>query len=118
MKTYISSFVKAMLVSYVISAAVLFVLSFLFYQFDIKEEQLRIGILGAYVLACLIGGFYIGKKIQKHQFLWGLFVGLLYYCIHIVMVLIAEGIHPEQIVPATALALLCMGSGMMGGLLS
>lgn len=118
MKSYITAFVKAMLLSYVLSAAVLFALSFLLYQFDIKEEQLRIGILGTYVLACLLGGFYIGKKIRRRQFLWGMCVGLMYYCIHIVMMLIAEGISPMQIIPATALALLCMGSGMMGGLLS
>lgn len=118
MKSYVISFIKAMILSYVISAASLFVLAFLMYQFDIKEENLRIGLIGIYVIACIFGGFYIGKKVKKRQFLWGLFVGLLYFSIHMGAVVALEGVQSDQIVPTTALALLCMGSGMMGGLLS
>lgn len=118
MKNYVLSFIKAMLLSYILSTAIVFVLAFLFYQFDIRDEQLRVGILCAYALACLFGGFYIGKKLHKRQILGGLCVGLMYYCVHIVLMLIVEGISPVQIIPATALALLCIGSGMMGGILS
>lgn len=118
MKKYAMSFVKAMAVSYVLSAAALFILAFLLYQFDIKEEHLRVGMLVSYVLACLVGGLYIGRKVKKRQFLWGLFVGLLYYSIHVAGSVAVEGVSPERIVPWTALALLCMGSGMMGGLLA
>ena len=54
---------------------------------------------------------------KKREFLWGLIVGLLYYSIHIAAVIAAEGVLPDRIVPATALALLCMGGGMLGGML-
>ena len=118
MKAYVWPFIKAMILSYILSAVSLFVLAFLLYQWDIKEEQLHLGMLGVYVIACLGGGFYVGKKIKKRQFLWGLFVGLLYFCIHIGGVIAMEGAYSANIVPMTALALLCMGSGMMGGLLS
>ena len=118
MKKYMMPFIKAMVCSYVLSAAALFVLAFLLYQLDIREEHLRVCMLVIYVIACLFGGVYIGRKVKKRQFLWGLLVGLLYYSIHIAGVIAVEGISPERIVPWTALALLCMGSGMMGGLLA
>ena len=60
----------------------------------------------------------MGKKVQKRQFLWGLCVGLLYFSIHMAGVIAMEGMYSVHIVPTTALALLCMGSGMMGGMLT
>ena len=118
MKDYILPFMKAMLLSYVLSGIALFVLAFLLYQFDIKEAHLYFGILGIYVISCLGGGFFIGKKMKNRQFLGGMFVGLVYFSVHMGGVIAMEGLYSAQIVPTTALALLCMGSGMMGGLLS
>ena len=117
MKTYVMPFIKAMVLGYMISAAALAVLAFLLYQWDIEENHLRVGMLIVYVFACLGGGLYIGRKTKKRQYLWGLFVGLFYFAIHMAGVAALEGVAPERIVPITSLALLCMGSGMMGGMI-
>ena len=117
MKTYVMPFIKAMILGYLISAAALAALAFFLYQWDIEENHLRVGMLIIYALACLGGGFYIGRETKHRQYLWGLFVGLLYFAIHMAGVVALEGIAPERIIPITSLALLCMGSGMMGGLL-
>ena len=117
MKTYMVSFAKAMILGYIISAAAVGVLAFLLYQWDIQENQIHIGMLMTYVFACLCGGIYIGRKTKRRQFLWGLFVGLLYFSVHMAGVAALEGISPERIVPMTSLAVLCMGSGVMGGML-
>lgn len=115
-KNYILSVIKALVISYILSASALFVLAALLYYLDIKSEQIRIGMLITYAAACFAGGFYIGRKVKKREFLWGLIVGMLYYSIHMGAVVAIEGSLPDQIVPATALALLCMGSGMFGGM--
>ena len=118
MRTYIVSILKALIISYVISAASLLVLAGLLYWLDIGEAHIQIGVIAAYIASCVIGGFYVGRKMKKRDFLWGLIVGVLYYSIHIAAVIAVEGVQPERIVPGTALALLCMGSGMLGGMLS
>lgn len=118
MKKYITDFIKAMILGYFLSAAALCVLAFLMYQFEVKETHLRLGILMIYVASCLVGGMYIGRKMKKRQYLWGLMVGLFYFSVHMAGVIALEGVTPERIVPITALALLCMGSGMMGGAIS
>ena len=118
MKKYITDFIKAMILGYFLSAAALCVLAFLMYQFEVKETHLRLGILMVYVASCLVGGMYIGRKMKKRQYLWGLMVGLFYFSVHMAGVIALEGVTPERIVPITALALLCMGSGMMGGAIS
>jgi putative membrane protein (TIGR04086 family) len=118
LKTYAVSIVKALAVSYVISAASLLVLTGLLYMLDIQENQIQLGMVVTYIASCLIGGFYVGRKIRKREFLWGMVTGLLYYCIHVAVVVALEGMQPWRMVPGTALILLCMGSGMMGGMLS
>ena len=40
-----------------------------------------------------------------------------YFSVHMAGVAALEGISPERIVPMTSLAVLCMGSGVMGGML-
>lgn len=117
MKPYVIAVLKALVISYIISAASLLVLSAMLYWLDIGNAQIRLCIVITYVLSTLAGGFYVGKKVKKREFLWGLIVGLFYYAIHIAAVVALEGMQPEKIVPGTALALLCMGSGMMGGML-
>ena len=118
MRAYVVSILKALIISYVISAASLLVLAALLYWLDIAAAKLQIGVIATYVGSCLIGGYYVGKKMKGREFFWGLIVGVLYYSIHIAAAVAVEGVQPERIVPATALALLCMGSGMLGGMLS
>ena len=118
MRSNVISMIKALILSYIISAAALLVLALLLYRLDIADEPIRAGIIGTYTIACLIGGFYVGRKVKKREFLWGLFVGMIYYSIHVCAVVAMEGVQPERIIPGTALALVCMGSGMLGGMLS
>ncbi len=117
MKTYMMAVLKALVLSYVISAAALIVLAGMLYQLDMGNTQIRVGVIITYIVSVVAGGFYVGRKVKKREFLWGLILGLLYYSIHIAAVIAAEGVLPDRIVPATALALLCMGGGMLGGML-
>ena len=118
MKEYIRPFVKALILSYMLSGLALLVLAFLLYQFDMREEHLHLGVLAVYVASCLGGGIYIGKKMKKRQFLGGMLLGLIYFSIHMGGVIAMEEMYSARIVPTTALAILCMASGMMGGMLS
>ena len=117
MTGYGRSFIKAIILSHVISMAAIMVLAMLLYQFDFQDAQLRVGMLAVYALSCLAGGFFVGRKTKKRQYLGGLFVGLMYFSIHMASVAAMQGITPDHIVPASALALLCMASGMMGGMI-
>ena len=116
MKLYVTAVLKALILSYIISAAALIALAGMMYRLDMGDTRLRVGVIITYIFYVSIGGFYLGRKVKKREFLWGLVVGLLYYSIHIAAVIAAEGVFPDRIAPAAALALLCMGSGMLGGM--
>ena len=116
-KEYVGAVVQAMVVSYLLTAVSMLMLAFLLYQFDLKEAPVRIGIIAIYGVASFIGGLFIGKKIKHREFLWGLIVGLIYYMLHVVVSIVLGGIMPQNLLPVISLALVCMGSGMLGGML-
>ena len=53
-KNYILSVIKALVISYILSASALFVLAALLYYLDIKSEQIRIGMLITYYFVAFI----------------------------------------------------------------
>ena len=69
---------KALLISYVVTGVLLLVLAFLLYKLGLGESQVNLGIMITYILSCLAGGFYMGRKGKTRRFLWGMGLGLGY----------------------------------------
>jgi len=70
------------------------------------------------ILACLAGGFFCGKKNKKRGFLWGLLIGMI-YCILLLALSIFSGSGADLLSAGViTTALCCLGSGMLGGMLS
>ena len=66
---------KALLLSYAVTGVLLLVLAFLLYKFGLGESQVNLGIMVIYILSCLAGGFYMGRKGKTRRFLWGMGLG-------------------------------------------
>lgn len=109
---------KALVVSYIVTALLLLLLAFLLFKFELNESKVSIGIIVVYLISGFIGGWIAGKGNENRKFVWGLIVGALYF----VLLLVVSGIagHGIQTQPVQLLttALLCTGGGMMGGMLS
>ena len=72
----------------------------------------------SYVLSGGIGGFVLGKWKKRQKFLWGLLVGILYVATLLGAALwIQKGSLPPIPYMGTASAI-CIGSAMLGGMLS
>ncbi|MDE6959653.1 MAG: TIGR04086 family membrane protein [Lachnospiraceae bacterium] len=109
---------KALLVSYVVTGLLLLLIAGLLYRFQLEEGKVQIGIILTYILSCFAGGFLAGKMMKSRQFLWGVLLGLLYF---LIMLLVSLAVNRElQSNTAGFLTsfLLCMGGGMLGGMLS
>ena len=63
---------KALLLSYVVTGILLLGLAFLLYKLGLGESQVNLGIMITYILSCLAGGFYMGRKGKTRRFLWGM----------------------------------------------
>ena len=109
---------KAMLASYIVTGLLLLLLTFLLYQFKLDEQTVVAGIVVIYVVSTFIGGLILGKLTKKRIFLWGSILGGLYF---LLLFLISYGIYREfntNGLNAITTALLCVGGGMLGGMVS
>lgn len=109
---------KALLISYVVTGLLLFLIAGLLYRFQLDEGKVQIGIIITYILSCFTGGFLAGKMMKSRKFLWGVLLGLLYF---LVMTLVSLAVNREIQSSSSGFItafLLCMGGGMLGGMLS
>ena len=107
-----------LLIAYLVTGLLLLILAFLAYKANLSEQGSRIGILVIYVLSSFVAGFITGKKSKKRKFLFGAMMGICYF---VVLLLLSLGIH-DKVAPGAfakwSAGLLCMGGGMLGGMLS
>jgi putative membrane protein (TIGR04086 family) len=107
-----------LLVMYVITGAALLILAVLLYKFQLSEQVVSIGIMVIYVIAGLLGGLIMGKRMGRRRFLWGILMGAVYFLVLLAgSILLNKGVTSDALHMGTTLVM-CMASGMIGGMLS
>lgn len=110
--------VRSLLVMYIISGLLLVLLALIVSRVEKEDAVAQVGVIVIYVLSCGIGGFVLGKWKKRQKFLWGLLVGVLYVATLLGAALwIQKGSLPPIPYMGTASAI-CIGSAMLGGMLS
>lgn len=111
-------FLKCLLFSYIVTAALLAVLAFLLYKLRLGEKFVSGAIIFIYVAATALGGLIAGKRMKNRRFFWGLLMGAAYFGIltAVSMVVGPGGIQVGNSFFTTLV--LCAGGGMLGGMLS
>ncbi|SDG96356.1 TIGR04086 family membrane protein [Marvinbryantia formatexigens] len=117
-RTNIWIMLRSLIISYVITGVLLLFAALLLYRLEPQQSMVSVGILVIYVLSSFFGGLLAGKGIRSRKFLWGLATGALYF----LMLLAASWISGGQVeAPASQIIttmLLCLGGGMLGGMLA
>ncbi|WP_296116593.1 TIGR04086 family membrane protein [uncultured Eubacterium sp.] len=109
---------STLLIMYIVTGAALFLLAFLLYKMELTENIVTIGIMVIYVVSGLLGGIIIGKRMKRRKFLWGIMVGAAYFLVLMIgSVLMNRGLTSDGLHMAMTL-LMCMGAGMIGGMVS
>ena len=109
---------KSLLASYIVTGLLLLVLTFLVYKFELDEQLVVAGIVAIYVVSTFMGGYIIGKLTGVKKFVWGMMIGAVYF---ILLYLISYGVYREfntNGISAITTAILCIGGGTLGGMLS
>ena len=101
---------------YIITGLLLILLAALLGRVDMSDAAVSIGIIATYIVSCFAGGFLIGKK--KKKYLWGLCVGAFYFAVLLLGNLAVNRGLDGQLVHMLTTAVLCILSGMAGGMLS
>ncbi len=103
---------------YIITGLLLILLAALLGRVDMSDAAVSIGIIATYIVSCFAGGFLIGKKKKKKKYLWGLCVGAFYFAVLLLGNLAVNRGLDGQLVHMLTTAVLCILSGMAGGMLS
>lgn len=112
------SMLKGLLVTYLFTGILLVLLSLGLYRFGLSQQQVGIGIYIVYFLSGLFGGFLMGKIAGSKKFLWGIAMGAMYFAVlFLISIGVNHGILGNAIGILANLAL-CVGGGMLGGMLA
>lgn len=109
---------KCLVFSYILTAMLLLLLSFLLYKLGLTETIVSIAIIFIYVISTFFAGFMTGKKMQNRKFLWGLLIGGAYFVVLLLVSLLVNHSAGELGNSFLTTLALCTGGGMMGGMLS
>ena len=103
--------------AYVLTALMLLLIAFAVYKLGISEKIVAIGIVLVYIVSCLVAGLLMGKLMKNKKFLWGLLMGALYFAVLFLLTgIVGKGFSEISSDIGTTL-FLCLGSGMLGGML-
>ena len=111
------SLLKALLVSYIITAVLLVITAFAMYKMGLGENTVNLIIIVIYVLSSFVGGFLSGKMVKEKKYIWGLFLGTAYVLVIVIVSFILNGTISLSAVSSLTTIILCMAGGMLGGML-
>lgn len=109
---------KCLLFSYILTGGLLLFLAFLLYKLHLSEKTVNVCIILIYVAASFFAGFITGKKKGAKKFFWGAVMGALYFVVLFAISAIVNRAFPQLSSDFTTSMLLCVGGGMLGGMLS
>ncbi len=112
------SVLKILLFMYVVTGIMLLVLTLMLSKLQLTESAVSVGIVIIYVLSGFLGGLLAGKTMKNRKFLWGMAMGACYFLVLVIgSVVFHKGFDMELSRFATTL-ILCIASGMVGGMVS
>lgn len=109
---------KSVILSYIFTAVLLLLISFIMYKLDPPETVARAGVILTYILSCFAGGFMMGKQVLKRQFLWGMVLGLVYFILLFIVSLLLGHVILTKLPSVLTVLLMCALGGTLGGMLS
>ena len=117
-KKIVLKVLSTLLIMYILTGVALFVLAFLLYKMELTENIVTIGITAIYVVSGLLGGIIIGKRMKTRRFLWGIIMGAAYFLVLLIgSALLNRGLTSDMLHIGLTLVM-CMGDGMIGGMVS
>lgn len=110
-------FVKAFIMSALITAMLLFLCAFLLLKTGMEEKTMGILLAAVDALGVFAGGLYLGKKSGRQKFLWGLIFGILYFLVYLLLSFLISGPAISVGGAVRSFAVMAVG-GMVGGMVS
>lgn len=109
---------EALVFSYIITALLLLLISFLMLKLELSSLVISSVINIIYIISAFTGGFFLGKKTEQRRFIWGLFLGIAYFIILMLVSLIMNRTGSLPLGGLFTVFIITSLSGMLGGMIS
>ena len=107
---------STLLVMYIVTGMLLFVMAFLLYQFQLEEVFVEVGVMVIYVAASLLGGFVLNRRMKAPCGYWGLLLGSVYFLVLLIGSMLMNGGFPKEWLKLLSVWLMCGCASMLGGM--
>ena len=107
---------KILMMMFVTTVILLFVMAFLVQKLGWQNSIISIGISVVYSISCFLGGFLIGKVQHSKKYIWGILISLMYVMGMLVITMLTKGEFTAVLSVFVTNLLVCVGSGMLGGM--
>ncbi|MCM1182085.1 MAG: TIGR04086 family membrane protein [Roseburia sp.] len=113
----IVALIKCLIASYLITGVLLMVVAALLYKFSLSENVVEICIIAIYCISSLLAGLFFSKGAASRRFLWGMIAGAAYFLIICAISMVVEQSFTLLSNASITTLFICLGSGMLGGML-
>lgn len=118
MNRIVVTFLKEILIQMIISAVLLACVSFVVLRMTPGIAVIKVLILVIYGISTFIGGYIIGKVMNKKKFIWGAISGIVYFALIAVIALIVKGSIDTGTVGIISGFVVSVAAGTLGGMIS
>lgn len=108
---------KCLLAAYIATGLMLAFLAVLLYKLQLGENTIEIGIIVVYVVSSLLAGLFFSKGAKSRRFFWGMLAGAAYFLIICAVSIVMEPEFTFLSNSCITTMAICVGSGMLGGML-
>lgn len=109
---------KSLVISYIITLLLLFVIAVLLYKTGLSDMALGIMVVCVYIIATFVGGVLTGRKVRERRFAWGAVYGALYVMTAWIISAALGGYGDGLTLTCAARGAMCVAGGMLGAMLS
>ena len=118
MKKIALTILKETLIQMIISVILVAMAAFVVLKVSPSETVMKAIILIIYAVAAFVGGFILGKVMNRRKFLWGALAGGIYFSIILIAALIIKGSLDAGTIGITSGIITSLSAGTIGGMVS
>lgn len=108
---------KCLVASYFITGVLLLTVAGLLYKFSLGENVVEIAIIAIYCIASLLAGLFFSKGAVSRRFVWGMVAGAVYFLVICAVSMVVDKEFTVLSNSCITTLFICLGSGMLGGMM-
>ena len=76
--------------SFIVSFMLLLIFAMIMYASDVSNNVVGVMVVITYFVSTLIGGFYVGSRVNEKKFMWGIILGIVYFVLLMIVSVISN----------------------------